>query len=272
MSTSSALPAIRSVLLLPKHVTPTVSHLPLLTSLQTLLNAAYTKTYCAHPELFGATHLRLASPAQLGDVIGKTGFTIVLFQDDRLVATGSAKDFGDGDVDTYAQWSSNLSGTEWVDKDKREKQSRENAEENEDKRVQKFEVTAFAVAPDAQGMGLGAKLLEEIEWLVKSNALYHARTLESSTLKDIKFSASDSTDVDGIDLELLKQIEHDTKPVMFKNDDQKTPKLVLMGIRELGNEAYYRRRGFKSIWDGTVPVGMWDARQPCTMIHMEKEI
>jgi hypothetical protein len=67
---------------------------------------------------FGTTHLRLAS------IVGDTGFTIILVRStgghegvpkgDEIVATGSLKDFGDDSLETYAQWSKNLSGTQWA--------------------------------------------------------------------------------------------------------------------------------------------------------------
>jgi len=72
------------------------------------------KTYYAHPELFGTTHLReIVEPAQLADIIGEEDFTIVSLrvvlavadgktQVGEVVATGSVKDFGDGDVEAHA--------------------------------------------------------------------------------------------------------------------------------------------------------------------------
>ena len=38
----------------------------------------YTATYCTHLEIFGTSHLRMVAPAQLADIIGADGFTIVL--------------------------------------------------------------------------------------------------------------------------------------------------------------------------------------------------
>ena len=87
--------------------------------------------------------------------------------------------------------------------------------------------------------------------------------------------------VTGIDVDKLKQSrQSDTrdtlvlqKPASARDaSSTKTPKLVLMGIKELGNEEYYKRRGFKSVWAGKVPVGMWDCLEECTMVYMEKEL
>jgi hypothetical protein len=127
-----ATPKYRTLLLLPKHTTPTPPHFPLLKSLQSLLNAAYTATYCAHPDIFGTEHCRIADPSQLADIIGEAGFTIAILhlQDGaegqvggeygdaeglsraEVVATGSVKDFGDGEVESYAAWSGSVSGTQ----------------------------------------------------------------------------------------------------------------------------------------------------------------
>src|SRR5689334_221413 len=47
---------------------------------------------------------------------------------------------------------------------------------------------------------------------------------------------------------------------------------VLTCVRELGIEAYYQKHGYETLHTGLVLIGMWDARQECTMVYMEKEI
>ncbi|KAG9508268.1 hypothetical protein J7337_001832 [Fusarium musae] len=172
--------AVIPILLLPKHVTPTPFNLPLLKAIQKVLNDSYTATYCAYPEIFGTSHLRMADPAQLADIIGADGFTIVLVrvtsdgadqqpQLCEVLATGSVKDFGEGDVETYAQWSKNRSGSEWESQVENRGHSGGTTGRRAEE-VQKFEVTAFAVSPHCQAAGLGAQVLSEIKWLVSSDS------------------------------------------------------------------------------------------------------
>jgi len=279
--------SIVPVLLLPEHIKLTPSRLPLLRAIQTLLNESYTKTYCARPEIFGTTHVRLAEPAQLADIVGDTGFTVILVrvptvEDGKarigeVIATGSVKDFGDGDVESYAQWSKNLGGREWAAK-KRGQGLDDKGVEKERGAVRRFEVTAFGVAAHCQGAGLGAKVLQEIEWIVSSNA-YGPRgqhvTDGTARAEGIELQTSETTSqLEGINLDTLKALRKNTNASGFRRDehDIDRPKLVLMGIKELGNEAYYQRRGFKSVWTGTVPVGMWDCKKECNMVYMEKVV
>jgi len=276
------------------------------------LNRSYTATYCAHPSIFGTEHLRLADPAQLADIIGQDGFTIVLLQVKErnengqdvveVVATGSVKNFGNGDVKQYAQWSRNVSGTQWMtaraEAAKKTSDSGVNVAPHE--MLDKFqddvrmEITAFAVSPEYQGMGLGARVLEDIEWLVSgyvlptsSGTVGIADSIEIANAWPFEGAYLPSTpagqwsQINGIDLDKFKKSYqqvtedvHKLKEVALDSDvhRKKKPKLVLMGIRELGNETYYERRGYKSIWAGIVPVGMWDCREECTMVYMEKEL
>lgn len=284
------------ILLLPQHITVTPDHLPLLKAIQTLLNESYTKTYCAQPEIFGMEHVRLADPAQLGDIIGKDGFTVILAhvtpdgpdgkaQLREIVATGSIKDFGNGDVESYAKWSKNRGGKEWAaTREDTEQSSAQNGEtvegdgpkeNNVQKGLaagQKHELTAFAVSATMQARGLGARIIEEVEWLLINR---HSWTSTSDRHKRsmpvVQVPGSEhAVHVDGFDVDRLRE---ETKGLSGKEREGLTekPKMVLMGIRELGNEAYYQRRGFESIWSGTVPVGMWDCKKECTMVYMEKE-
>jgi hypothetical protein len=97
----------------------------------------------------------------------------------KVLATGSVKIFGDGDIEQYASWSKNLSGSEWASKEpvrskiqapNEDGRSPSGANESRlEERTPKFEVTAFAVSPDHQSLGLGARVLNEIEWLIASS-------------------------------------------------------------------------------------------------------
>ncbi|KAF9888992.1 hypothetical protein FE257_008162 [Aspergillus nanangensis] len=274
------------ILLLSEHIKTTPTNLPLLKAIQKVLNDSYTATYCAHPELFGTSHVRIADPAQLADVIGADGFTIVLVrvvsaganEKPRLcevVATGSVKDFGDGDVESYAEWSKNRGGAEWAKEGNRGSSGDTAGQKGG---VKNPEVTAFAVSPHCQAAGLGARVLDEIKWAVGIDG--HDSKLRNIIAKNSDavvdgLQLSDSTTtfpLQGIDVNRLKDIIASGKTRKGENDalqDTTQPKLVLMCIRELGNESYYQRRGFKTVWTGTVPLGMWDCKKECTMVYME---
>ena len=273
------------ILLLPEHVRPNPSSLPVLKAIQRVLNESYTATYCAHPEIFGTSHLRIADPAQLADIIGTRGFTVALVrvtstdegqkrQFCEVVATGSVKDFGDGDVETYAQWSKNLSGTQWTTNTAGNQERSEATTERSNEGAQKLEVTAFGVSRHCQARGLGAHLLNEIKWLVTGRRLQGITTNAMPITEGLVLSDSESTfPLEGIDLNRLKYImtsAETSKPHQIQ--DTAKPKLVLMAIRELGNETYYQKRGFRTVWSGTVPVGMWDCRKDCTMVYMEMNL
>ncbi|KAB8247157.1 hypothetical protein BDV35DRAFT_392304 [Aspergillus flavus] len=193
----------------------------------------------------------MADPAQLADIIGADDFTIVLVrvtsdgadqqpQLCEVLATGSVKDFEE---------------------------------------VQKFEVTAFAVSLHCQAAGVGAQVLREIKWLVASDAngprLRNITAKNAALIHGLGLSGSATTiPLQGIDLNRQKDIMAGVKirtPEEEIHDTAKS-KLVLLAIRELGNEAYYQRRGFSTAWSGTVPVGMWDCRKECTMGYMEMDV
>ncbi|KAF5633838.1 uncharacterized protein FTJAE_6989 [Fusarium tjaetaba] len=257
--------AIIPILLLPEHVTPTPSNLPLLKAIQKVLNDSYTATYCAYPEIFGTSHLRMADPAQLADIIGADGFTIVL-------------DFGEGDVETYAQWSKNRSGSEW-ESQVENRGSSGAATKRRAEEVQKFEVTAFAVSPRFQAAGLGAQVLSEIKWLVVSDSsgprVRNITADNAVLIRELGLSGS-ATNIalQGIDLNRQKDTMAgvEIRAPEGKIHGTAKSKLVLMAIRELNNEAYYQRRGFRTAWSGTVPVGMWDCKKECTMVYMEMDV
>ncbi|OOO10401.1 hypothetical protein OAory_01062090 [Aspergillus oryzae] len=205
----------------------------------------------------------MADPAQLADIIGADDFTIVLVrvtsdgadqqpQLCEVLATGSVKDFVNGKL-------------RWTER---------RAEE-----VQKFEVTAFAVSLHCQAAGVGAQVLREIKWFVASDAngprLRNITAKNAALIHGLGLSGSATTiPLQGIDLNRQKDIMAGVKirtPEEEIHDTAKS-KLVLMAIRELGNEAYYQRRGFSTAWSGTVPVGMWDCRKECTMGYMEMDV
>jgi GNAT superfamily N-acetyltransferase len=282
------------ILLLPEHAKPNPSNLPVLRGIQTVLNESYTETYCRHPEIFGTSHVRMADPAQLMDIIGPEGFTLILVrvtstgtdqkpQVCEVVATASVKDFGDGDLETYAKWSKNLGGKQWASKARNEEQIENSGQRKEEGKVpeksreglQKLEVTAFGVSPHHQAGGLGARLLNEIKWLVASKML---RGSAANSLPMVEgLGVSDGASIlplEGIDLGQLKSSVTSTEAGRLNQAVQETatPKLVLMAIRELGNEEYYQKRGFRTTWSGPVPVGMWDCRKECTMVYMEMDL
>jgi hypothetical protein len=327
---------LRTVLLLPPHVSPNPTSLPLLRALQSLLNTSYTVAYCAHPTIFGTSHLRLADPAQLADIIGAEGFTIAILagKDNsrrtstengdvdgeghgeegdsvEVIATGSVKAFGNGNVKTYSQWSKNVSGTEWAARTEKSEGNGVSATSEEqtsgkDQQVQAqrghekevtYEITAFAVSPSHQGLGLGARVLKAIERLVigkpQAKWLDSAWRTNAPSFSGARLStltSGEDGEIHGIDLDKLTEGYHQTTPSNATESKPELPsldlrdsatassgkpngrKLVLMGIRELGTEDYYQRRGYTSIWSGVVPVGMWDCRVECTTICMEKAV
>jgi hypothetical protein len=275
---------ILPILLLPRHITPISEHLPLLREIQALLNKGYTKTYCANPEIFGTKHIRIADPAQLADIVGESGFTVILVrlvasdeteQNTRLcevVATGSVKDFGDGDVESYLEWSQNLSGAEWAAKNAGNVAERGPQKK---KTVQKYEVCAFSVSPDIQRGGLGVRVLNEIEWLVSNPKALMKVAQDHHQVSSLEgLAVQDTTGLhnfEAVDLNHLKAMEVDSQHGELDQAPKK-PELVLMAFRELGNEDYYLKRGFKTLWTSVVPVGMWDSRKECTIVYMKKDI
>jgi hypothetical protein len=272
--------SIFTILLTREFVTVTPAHLPLLKEIQTVLNDSYTNTYCAHPEYFGTSHVRVADPAQLADIIDESGFTLVLVRRSNsgceVLATGSIKDFGDGDIESYAKWSKNRGGKEWAMKNASGQSTQDTAEKAQagERKVLKFEVTAFGVAPNAQAGGLGARLLKEMEWLVSNDGqskLHYALSKDLARVEGLEIhdsSTGSSSALEGIDVSKLKSLELED----VENQSTDEPKLVLICVKELGNEVYYQRRGFKTAWTGTVPIGMWDCKKECTMVYMERDI
>ncbi|KAF2222452.1 hypothetical protein BDZ85DRAFT_263684 [Elsinoe ampelina] len=149
----------------------------------------------------------------------------------------------------------------------------------EDEKVSKFEITAFAVDPDVQARGLGARVLEEIKW-VTERGLYggklRGRMKDERVLSSVRLeSQGKGGEVTGIDVDKLRRLEQEGTGNVLNgseqhgNVDTDQPELVLTCVRELGTEQYYQRRGFKTVATGTVPAGMWGAKKECTWAYME---
>ena len=163
------------------------------------------------------------------------------------------------------------------------------------------ELQALAVSPKYQGVGLGARLLEIVEWLVRKDgdgvleiakgvgggeALFVEARLVSE--EDKEESEVDGR-VGGIDLDRLRsffeQVRRSdggagSKAKRFESDDAhevEVPllgqlgqrKLVLVAIREIGNEEYYLRWGLESVGTRIPPSGTWGSEAECTMVYME---
>ena len=220
------------------------------------------------------------------------------------VATGSIKDFGPHHVKDYAKYSKNLSGTEWAAGGRSAElgelwQQLDDDDALQDKapslpsssspieagsglrgNEKRLEVGAFGVSPAYRSLGLGARILSEMEWLLDPNSsrLQVALEKDAPLVRDLYVRGVDREValVPGIDLEALRdrllstagcQSVHITR----QGDGAKARvKLVLMGVRELGNEGYYQRRGFKTVEERPLPVGMWESKTECTAVYMEK--
>jgi len=277
---------IRPVLLLPKHVEPTSSNAWLLTQMKDILNLSYAATYCAQPTLFGSDHTRIADLSQIADIVGSDGFTLVLIlnktrEEDsesiEIAATVTIKNFGDGDINEYFKWTKNIGGKQWADKSKATGKEQQQPSPLVTS-TSKPEVTALGVHPNYQKLGLGVTLLKEIEWLLMNfppgrsvndggfdgliSLPEDVPSLVNPCLKEDQKSVTDY----GIDIVALRQ-------QMTTRQRNRIPRTaVLTCVRELGNEAYYEKRGYKTVHTGMVPVGMWDSKKECTMAYMEKQL
>lgn len=310
-------PKLRTILLFPPHVSPNPATLPLLKALQSLLNVSYTSTYCAHPNIFGTSHIRLADPSQFADIIGADGFTVVIFADKsdnndeefgEPVATGSVKAFDDEDVRKRAQWAPRAvrEGNIGNDADANSIATRsEELDEKLEALCQErrnpnltHELRAFAVAPTYQGRGLGVAVLETLEWLLGSDgalALDSARGADAPSFARARTATALSTTetgtrAHGIDLDEVQRVcdrsrEADVAGARAKETESGAVdgvgtslsqlshrKVVLVAIRELGNEEYYRKRGYKTLGTGILPVGTWGSLAECTTVYMEKDL
>ncbi len=163
------------------------------------------------------------------------------------------------------------------------------------------ELRAFAVSPTHQGLGLGARLLNTIEWLLGSDGvevLNFARGADAPSFLGARLSSSSSKNqkggqVHGVDLHELRnaydRIRNNgvTAGVEVKGSGkdatdgleslsssswERRSKLVLSAVRELGNEEYYLRRGYKSLKSGFLVSGTWGSVAECTLVYMEKTL
>ncbi|KAF6239226.1 hypothetical protein HO173_002487 [Letharia columbiana] len=327
-------PNLRTVLFFPPHLSPNPTTLPLLTALQSLLNVSYTATYCLRPDIFGTSHLRIADPATFADIIGADGFTIVVFavkSDQRrdptessdgdrahakrdgelaqMVATGSVMAVDDEDVRKRAQWASRAGRAA----PGQERQGRNDSDSNSisaalgelnDKLqalyrerqnpVPIHELRAFAVSPTHRGLGLGARVLKTVEWLLGRDGvgvLDFSRGVHAPGSSGAHLSSSLRTEmggqVHGVDLDEVMKVWDQNRIADFAGSEAKQlekdtasgvecqlghRKLRLVAIRELGNEGYYQRRGYKSLRTGILPLGTWGSNAECTTVYMEKSI
>lgn len=168
-----------------------------------------------------------------------------------------------------------------------------------------YELQALAVSPAHQRLGLGGRVLKLIEWLLGTDGdqvLNFAKGFDegSALFVEARLVVSSSSAsqrgvegrVKGIDLDKLKNVFErimrldgdagsETKQ-LERNDAHGVGvpslsrlgrrRLVLIAIRELGNEDYYLRRGFKSVGTAMLPLGTWGNKAECTMVYMEKSI
>ena len=249
----------------------------------------------------------------------------------EMVATGSVKAVDDEDIRKHAQWASRTAreklGRNDADSNsistnseelneklqalyhQRHSNSISTASEELDEKLQKLyhqrqnpplihELRAFAVSPSHKGLGIGAYVLETIEWLLGSDGadlLEFARGSDALSTSGTRLSSSFQTEmggqVYGIHLERAKDVFNQNRKAEFAGSQAEEQlgkdagngvktslsrlrhrKLVLVAIRELGNEGYYQRRGYKSLKTGILPLGTWGSSAECTTVYMEKDI
>ncbi|CAD6578704.1 MAG: hypothetical protein ASARMPRED_008810 [Alectoria sarmentosa] len=224
----------------------------------------------------------------------------------ELVATGSVNAVDDEDIRKYAQWAPRAKRV--AQERDFESNSISTASEKLNGKLQALyrerqnpplmhELRAFAVSPGHQGFGLGAHVLKKIEWLLGSDGaevVDFARGVETPFSLGEGLSSSFRLEngglVPGIDFDEVKilfgqrkivdvaasgakRLENDTVNGVERSSSQfSRRKLVLVAIRELGNEGYYQRRGYKSLGTGILPLGIWGSRAECTTVYMEKNI
>ncbi|KAF4555757.1 Hypothetical protein D9617_2g057200 [Elsinoe fawcettii] len=309
------------LLLLPSLLPISPSTLPLLSTLQSLLNRSFNHFPTVRPDLF-PPNFRAASPETVAQTPGKEGFFILLLSPDvngdvRVVAMGAVKDFpyrgaedhvvevkrfwaqriaGEGkgkvleDVGTVEVKGEEVPALPSVVEDEGVRGIRgmngvsgpqEERKRDEGKgRVKKFEVTAFGVEPDIQSRGLGKRVLREIRW-VNERGLFGERIERKierghGLVRTWRLRGAEGGEVKGIDLRNLRRTEEERSRSTQNGqspgeDDFEPPELVLMCVRDVGSENYYLKQGFKTVADGTVPVGMWHCKKECTWVYMEDE-
>ncbi|KAF1974297.1 hypothetical protein BU23DRAFT_598366 [Bimuria novae-zelandiae CBS 107.79] len=279
------------ILLLPRHISSTPQRRPLLEQIKSVLNASYRITHGSRPDIFDTVYTRFPDAIQLTDIIGKDGFTVALVRSEstderhgkcwKILATGSVKRWKEGKVETYEQWGEKmwpeseeqLGDVKFRDESNEEALNKAAVHVAEDRGVTKYELTGFAVSPTAQGAGLGVRVLEEIEWLVSywhKDSFLQLLLENESTVKKIQFEhGSESGGLEGFSVRKIRDMTLLDGDWDFNAGSR--PQLVLLCIRELGTEAYYQRRGFKTKWSGPVPVGVWDNKKECTVAYMERD-
>lgn len=160
------------------------------------------------------------------------------------------------------------------------------------------ELKGFAVSPTHQGLGLGTRLLRTVEWLLGSNgaeALEFAKGVDAPLLSGARLESSvhseTGVEVHGIDLDEVKKIvfgrtgKMDVAGSESARLDQDAAKgvemspsrlghrtLALVAVREIGNDEYFQRRGYKSLRAGVLPSGTWGSYAEFTTVYMEKDI
>lgn len=229
----------------------------------------------------------------------------------EIVATGSVEAVGDEDIRKHAQWES-PAAQEKNSRNDADSNSILTASEELNAKLEALyhqrqnpplihdlihELRAFAVSPTHQGVGLGAYVLKTIEWLLGSDGaevLEFARGPDAPSGLGVHLSSSLQTEtggqVHGIDLDEAKNAVDQRKkadvagPKAGLSEKDATHgaktslsrlrhrKLVMVAIRELGNEVYYQRRGFKSLRTSILPVGTWGSNAECTTVYMEKDL
>ncbi|PNS20192.1 hypothetical protein CAC42_5642 [Sphaceloma murrayae] len=284
-------PEIIPLLLTPSLLTPTPQRIPLLTSLLTLINASYGANHFSHPHIFDTTHVRAHTPQDITDIPGHQGFTIVLLETEpgtpdpdlpgtqvRVLATGSVKDFGPGSATEHvasalaqmhassAAAAATATAPPRVAGDWRVETVGP---------VRRFEVTAFGVDPGAQGRGLGARVMEALEWIV-SRGLYGEASPGMEDGVGVRGLRHRGEVVEGIDMRLLRGggdgvgRGRGSGAVEGLVSRWTPPVLVLTCIVQLGMEKYYSKLGFRTTEGGKAPVGLWGCIGECDWVYMEK--
>ncbi len=119
-----------------------------------------------------------------------------------------------------------------------------------------YELCAFGVAPGYQGCGVGVRVLEVLEWQVGGAVAGFEERRDERVI--------------GFEVEGVREVR--------RGDAERGEvvsargKMVLVAIREIGNEGYYRRRGYETIGTGVLPVGTWGSKVECTTVFMEKRV
>lgn len=160
------------------------------------------------------------------------------------------------------------------------------------------ELKGFAVSPTHQGLGLGTQVLRTVEWLLGSAGvealefangadapLFLGPRLESSVrsetgaevhgidldeVKNIVFGQNGKMHVAGSEAACLGKDAANGKETSSSQLGHRT--LALVAVREIGNDAYFQRRGYKSLKTGVLPSGTWESYAEFTTVYMERDI